>query len=215
MDANLRRFSAAAERNRGPLLEVLLRVLPPAGRALEIASGTGQHVAWFARHLARWRWQPTDADAGALASIAAWCRIDPPAAQIATEVLPLPNVEPPIRLDVLESPWPLQGRYDAILCANMLHIAPWDCCTALMQGAARHLAPGGRLVTYGPYAVDGEPLAPGNATFDADLRERDARWGLRLVGDVAREAGRAGLVLRERVPMPANNLTLIFEEAPA
>ena len=211
MNASARLCSPAAERNRQPLLEVLRRVLPPAGRALEIASGTGQHVAWFARHLPGWTWQPTDADEHALASIAAWCYGDEVDLAQSDDTPPLVNVEPPRHLDVLATPWDVQGRFDAILCANMLHIAPWACCAALMRGAGRHLSPAGVLVTYGPYFVEGEPAAPGNIAFDADLRARDPGWGVRLLHEVAAEAQRAGLRLRERVAMPANNLTLVFD----
>jgi len=211
MPAPARHCSPAAERNRQPLLEVLRRVLPATGRALEIASGTGQHAAWFARHLPGWTWQPTDADAQALASIAAWCFGDDAAGVQADDTPPLVNVEPPRRLDVLAPAWEVQGSFDAIVCANMLHIAPWACCAALMRGAARHLSPDGVLVTYGPYLVEGEATAASNLAFDADLRARDPAWGIRWLHEVEGEAARAGLRLRERVAMPANNFTLIFE----
>jgi SAM-dependent methyltransferase len=204
--------SAAAERNRQPILDVLQRILPPTGRALEIASGTGQHAAWFARHLPGWTWQPTDEDPRMLASIAAWCFGPEPAEAQDGDTPPSINVAPPRLLDVRQTPWPVEGRFEAVFCANMLHIAPWACCAALMQGAARHLTSGGLVVTYGPYVVAGEPLAAGNAAFDADLRARDPAWGLRAVHDVQAEALRFGLTLRERVPMPANNQMLIFEE---
>jgi hypothetical protein len=214
MPAPARLRSPAAERNRQPLLEVLRRVLPPAGRALEIASGTGQHVAWFARHLPGWTWQPTDADERTLPSIAAWCFGDDPPGETPDDAPALVNVEPPRRLDVLAPAWDVEGGFDAIVCANMLHIAPWACCGALMRGAARHLARNGLLLTYGPYLVDGEPTAPSNLAFDADLRARDSAWGVRRLDDVAAEAARAGLRLRERVAMPANNFTLVFEREP-
>ncbi|MDB5881845.1 MAG: hypothetical protein JWP43_1723, partial [Ramlibacter sp.] len=140
--------STAAERNKQPILEVLLRILPSRGKALEIASGTGQHAAWFAAALPGWTWQPTDADASALRDIAACVR-----------QAGVPNVLPPLRLDVMAPQWPADAAqfdrtFDAIYCANMLHIAPWPTCAALMQGAARHLAPDGVLVTYGPYLED-------------------------------------------------------------
>jgi SAM-dependent methyltransferase len=211
MSAPERLRSPAAERNRQPLLEVLRRVLPPTGRALEIASGTGQHAAWFARHLPGWTWQPTDADEAALASISAWCFGDATADRQAADAPPLVNVEPPRHLDVPAPAWDVPGRFDAVVCANMLHIAPWACCAALMHGAARPLAPGGVLVTYGPYFIEGEPPAPGNLAFDADLRARNPAWGVRWLHEVEGEAARAGLRLRERVAMPANNFTLIFE----
>ncbi len=194
-----RRHSPAAERNTPPIVEQLLRVLPPTGQALEIASGSGQHAAAFAAALPGWRWQPSDADATTLASIAAWCD-------------GVANVAPPIALDVRSRRW--QGApadVDLVFVANLLHISPWPTCAALMTGAARHLAPTGRLVVYGPFVVDGEPLAPSNAAFDADLRQRDPAWGLRRLAAVRAEAAAAGLVLRDRVAMPANNQLLVFD----
>jgi len=193
-----RRRSAAAERNRAPILAVLQRVLPAHGVALEIASGTGQHVAHFAAALPGWHWQPSDGDARALASIDAWCA-------------GLANVRPAIPLDVMRARWDgAPERVDAIFCANMLHISPWPMCAALMQGAARHLASAGLLVVYCPFVVDGTPTAASNLAFDADLRARDRAWGLRRLADVASEAGHAGLALRSHEPMPANNLLLVF-----
>lgn len=191
-------FSAAADRNKGPILEVLKRVLPPTAAVLEIASGTGQHAAHFAAAHPDWSWQPTDADARALPGIARRC------AELA-------NVRAPLALDVLALPWPQSlGRFDAVVCANMLHIAPWATCAALMQGAARHLVAGGALVLYGPYLVDGEPTAPSNLAFDADLRARNPQWGLRRLADVVHEGQRAGMAFERRFDMPANNLMLVF-----
>ena len=198
-------FSAAAERNKQPILDKLREVLPAGGQALEIASGTGQHAVWFAAALPGWTWQPTDFDARALPAIAA---------RIAEAGLG--NVRPPRRLDVLAPRWPADGEpftehcFDAIYCANMLHISPWATCAGLMQGSARHLAAGGKLVLYGPYLEDDVPTAPGNAAFDQSLRAQDPAWGIRRLQDVRREAQRAGLELRERHAMPANNLLLTF-----
>lgn len=191
-------YSPAAERNRQPILDTLRQVLPAAGSTLEIASGTGQHAAWFAAGLPGRTWQPTDMDAQALPSIIAH-----------TAQAGLANVLAPLVLDVLAPQWPL-GQFDAIFCANMLHISPWACCAALMQGSARHLAPDGLLVTYGPYLEDEVPTAAGNLAFDESLRTRNPAWGIRRREDVEQEAGRAGLVLRERHAMPANNLLLVF-----
>jgi SAM-dependent methyltransferase len=191
------------------MLAVLQRVLPAEGRVLEIASGSGQHVAWFARHLPGWVWQPTDFDAASLPSIAAWSVLEP--GDGTAEPGPLANVLPPLRLDVCANPWPVGGEFDAITCANMLHIAPWACCAGLMQGAGRHLARDGVLVTYGPYLEDDVETAPSNAAFDADLRRRDPDWGIRRLADVVAQARDARLRLRERVAMPANNLMLVFE----
>lgn len=195
---NSPQHSPAAERNLPPILEVLQRVLPAQGRALEIASGTGQHVAGFAQGLPGWSWQPTDAQDDAFGSIAYWC------AQAGVA-----HVLPPLRLDVL-APWPLAQPFDAIYCANMLHIAPWATCAALMRGAAQHLEPHGVLITYGPYLERDVPTSPGNLDFDADLRQRDACWGLRQLEDVVQQAVLVGLQLRERIAMPANNLLLVF-----
>jgi hypothetical protein len=199
--------SPAADRNKQPILDVLLQVLPSRGTALEIASGTGQHAVWFAAALPGWTWQPTDADASALPGIAAW-----------TSQAGLANVRPPVLLDVMAPQWPAQGPafaspFDAIYCANMLHIAPWATCAALMLGGARHLATGGVLVTYGPYLEEDVPTAPGNIAFDQSLRARDPAWGIRRLRDVEREAQQAALVLRERHAMPANNLLLVFARA--
>jgi len=203
-DADPRRHSPPAERNRAPILEVLRRLLPDRGQALEIASGTGQHAVHFAAGLPGWTWYPSDPEPSALASIAAW------AADAG-----LANLQPPVRLDVLDAPWPVQGPFDAVFCANMLHISPWSTCGALMRGAARCLARSGVLVTYGPYLVQGQPTAPGNVDFDADLRARNPAWGLRHVHEVAAQARIVGLELADQVAMPANNLTLVFRRTEA
>ena len=198
MNDAARRHSPAAERNRGVILAELQRLLPAQGTALEIASGSGQHAAHFAAALPGWRWLPTDFDATSLPSIDAWCA-------------GLPNVAPAARLDVTAEAWPgVPAPVDLVLCANLLHIAPWAACAGLMRGAARHLAPAGLLLTYGPYLEDDMPTAASNQAFDADLRARNPAWGLRRLADVAQQAGAAGLHLRERVAMPANNLLLVW-----
>lgn len=197
-------ISSAAERNKQPILDALREVLPQRGCALEIASGTGQHVTWFAQSLSGWTWQPTDADTAALPLIAA-----------AIAAAGLANVRQPVLLDVLAPRWPAFGeRFDAIYCANMLHISPWATCAGLMRGASRHLAAGGVLVTYGPYIEDEVVTAPGNLAFDQSLRQRNPEWGIRQRAQVEREAARAGLRLRERRAMPANNLLLVWERNP-
>ncbi|MFO1252377.1 MAG: DUF938 domain-containing protein [Inhella sp.] len=193
-------YSPAAERNQQPILEQLQRLLPAQGQALEIASGTGQHARHFVAGLPGWLWQPTEADPELLH----WLRQPP---------LPA-RWRPPLLLDVAQPDWGLgPERFELVYCANLLHIAPWACCAGLMQGATRHLAPQGRLITYGPYLEAELPTAPSNLAFDADLRARHPAWGLRALADVAAEAARAGLRLRERVAMPANNLLLVFSAA--
>ncbi|CAN7533620.1 DUF938 domain-containing protein [Acidovorax sp. LjRoot194] len=199
--------SPAAERNRAPILDCLRMLLGAEGRALEIASGTGQHAAHFAAALPGWTWQPTDLQGTHFDSITGW------AAQAGAA-----NVRAPLRLDVLRPRWPAEGdafgaEFDLIYCANMLHIAPWACCAGLMQGAARQLAPGGLLVTYGPYLEDDVPTAAGNLAFDASLRAQDSTWGIRRLADVAATAGEAGLALQQRHALPANNLLLVWARA--
>jgi hypothetical protein len=195
-----RQFSPSASRNKQFTLEVLQRVLPPHGHALEIASGTGEHAAHFAAALPGWTWQPTEVDRAAFTSIDAW-----------RAVAGAPNMLVPQQLDVSAPDWHGVEWVDAIFCANMIHIAPWTACQGLMRGAGRHLVPQGFLITYGPYLIDDGPNAPSNLAFDADLRCRDPAWGVRRLADVLDEASRAALSLRERVSMPANNLMLIFQ----
>jgi SAM-dependent methyltransferase len=191
-------FSPAAERNAAPILALLQSWLPVNAVVLELASGTGQHARYFAGAQPGWAWQPSEARPEALPVIATRC-----AGQ--------PNVRLPLQLDVQALPWPQDAiGFDAIFVANLLHIAPWETTPALMNGAARCLKAGGVLAVYGPFIVDDEPLAPSNAAFDADLRLRDARWGLRSLQQVQHAARDAGLVLAERCAMPANNLMLRF-----
>ena len=202
-------YSPAAERNLDPILQKLQALLPATGRALEVASGTGQRVAGFAAALPGWTWQPTDHDPDNLESITAW------SAQAGVR-----NVLAPLQLDVRAARWPGEAQsgdapWDLVYCANMLHIAPWDCCTGLLRGASRTLSPHGLLVTYGPYLEGGVPTSPGNLDFDASLRERNPEWGLRRLEDVAQQAGQAGLLLSARHSMPANNLLLVFTRQPA
>ncbi len=202
-----RQYSAAAERNRQPLLQALQTLLPAKGLALEIASGTGQHAAWFAAGLPGWIWQTSDADDSGFASIRAWC------ADTSAH-----KVRAPVRLDVLAPVWPSDAEpfeqdFDAVFCANMLPIAPWPTCAALMRGAARHLRSDGLLLTYGPYLEDDVPTAPGNLAFDQSLRERNPAWGIRRLDDVKLQARLAGLQCRERIQLPSNNLLLVFERS--
>ncbi len=200
--------SPAAERNKRPILEQLQRLLPAHGRLLELASGTGQHAAWCAAGLPGWTWQPTEANSAALPTIAAW-----------VQRAGGRNVNPPCLLDVLAPAWPsddetlasaFEHPFDAIFCANLLHIAPWAVCPALMHGARRHLAHDGQLLIYGPFLEGDVPTTPSNLDFDASLRRQNPAWGIRQREAVERCAQDAGLRLRLRIPMPANNLLLVF-----
>jgi SAM-dependent methyltransferase len=180
------------------MLDVLRRVLPARGTVLEIAAGSGEHAAYFAKALPGLTWLPTDPDAEALASIAAH-----------RAASGAPNLLSPLQLDVTADDWPIE-RADAVICANMIHIAPWAACEGLIAGAARALPPGGILYLYGPYKIDGRHTAPSNQAFDEDLRARNPLWGIRDLGDVEALAKRSGFALLETVPMPANNLSVVF-----
>jgi SAM-dependent methyltransferase len=188
----------AVARNRDPILAVLRRVLPASGTVLEIASGSGEHAVYFAEGLPALTWQPTDRDADALRSIAAY-----------RTAARLPNLLAPLELDASSPHWPV-ARADAVVSINMIHISPWTAAEGLMAGAGRVLAPGGVLYLYGPFKENGRHTAPSNAAFDADLRARDPEWGVRDVAEVSDLAARHGLVFVERVAMPANNLSLVF-----
>ena len=192
--------SAAAERNKDPILTVLETVLPATGSVLEIASGTGQHVCFFAAELPAVRWQPTEPDESHRGAIETRIR-----------EAGLTNVEAPIALDVHESRWPVAAHYDAVLCINMVHISPWSSTNALCLGAARHLRTGGKLVLYGPYLENGTAV-PSNLDFDATLKRRNQQWGLRELDEVTRVAALHGLQRQQVVRMPANNLTVVFSK---
>jgi SAM-dependent methyltransferase len=194
----MRRHAPATQRNRGPILEVLRAVLPPAGTVLEVASGSGEHAVHFAAALPALTFQPSDVDPDAVASIRAWI-----------DATGLTNVRPPLHFDVTDHPWPTEP-VQAIFSANLVHIAPAAAAEALVAGAARHLVPGGLLVMYGPFRVGGAHTAPSNAAFDADLRARDPRWGVRDMEWVRDLAGHAGLELEQQLQLPANNQILVF-----
>ena len=189
---------SAAERNKAPILGVLARVLPKRGLVLEIASGTGQHVMHFARALPGLTWQPSDPDAELRESIAL---------RAAEERLA--NVNPPIDLDVIRHPWPLQAA-DAVLCINLIHVAPWSATLAMFEGAKALLRKQYVLYLYGPYRRFGRHTSVSNEQFDADLRAHNPEWGLRDLEVVSEVAARAGFTLAEIADMPANNFSLVF-----
>jgi len=193
-----RRSAPAALRNRDPILEILRPWLPSAGLVLEVASGTGEHTAHFAHALPDLRWQPSDPEAEARQSIAAWT---------ATEGLA--NVLPPLALDAMAESWPID-RADAVICINMIHISPWEATEGLMRGAAGILPSGAPLYLYGPYRRGERPLEPSNHAFDLDLKRRDPHWGLRELDAVTDCATRHGLERMAVTEMPANNLSVVF-----
>ncbi|OQW47077.1 MAG: SAM-dependent methyltransferase [Proteobacteria bacterium SG_bin6] len=192
-----KKHAPATLRNRDAILIVLQAVLPPTGLVLEVASGSGEHMAYFAERLPKLDWQPSDPEPSALASIAAW------SAGIA-------NVRPPLALDAAVPDWPIEGA-DAMLCINMVHISPWHATLGLFAGAALLLEPGAPLYLYGPFHRAGVPTAESNLAFDANLRARDPAWGLRGVDEVT--AAAQGFVLDRVIEMPANNLSLIYRRS--
>ena len=197
----MKRHAPATERNRDPIAAVLRDVLPSSGLVLEVASGTGEHAAYFARLFPGLDWQPSDPDPDALTSIEAWAADDG-----------LPNLRAPVQLDAAGDTWPID-RADAVLCVNMAHISPWSATLGLLRGASRLLPAGAPLILYGPYRREGVATAPSNEAFDKSLKARDPEWGLRLLEDVVAEAAEVGFALERVVEMPANNLTVVFRRS--
>ena len=199
--AGQRRSAPAALRNREPIAEVLKEWLPASGIVLEIASGSGEHGVYFAARFPALEWQPSDVHPDALSSIAAW-----------RDESGLPNLKAPLALDAASSDWPID-RADAVLSINMVHISPWESALGLLDGAARLLGPGAPLILYGPWLKDDVSAAPSNLAFDADLKRRDPRWGLRRVEDFAAAAAAREFRLETTRAMPANNMMLLFRRA--
>ncbi|MCJ2189258.1 DUF938 domain-containing protein [Novosphingobium beihaiensis] len=222
MTEDARRQAPAAARNRDPILAVLREALPPSGLVLELASGTGEHAVHFSRALPALTWQPTDPDAGARESIAAW-----------REAEALPNLLPPLALDAAAPQWPVEAadaivcinmdsnsceaeksaayrKYDACVCINMVHISEWEATIGLFRGCSKYLTDDAPIILYGPYLEDDVETAPSNVAFDRSLRERNPAWGLRKVADVDNVAANFGFKRSNRYGMPANNLMLVY-----
>jgi SAM-dependent methyltransferase len=183
-------------------------LLQQKGDVLEIGSGTGQHIAEFARRAPNLAWWPSDILPSHLASIEAWRRH-----------AGLANLRAPQRIDLTDPAWSWTadgqagGPLAAMLCINVLHIAPWRVAQNLIAGAGRLLRADGRLFIYGPFMCDGEHTAPSNAAFDASLRAKNPAWGVRDVADLNALAKTAGLAPAEITEMPANNLVLALARA--
>ncbi|MDZ8034451.1 DUF938 domain-containing protein [Nostoc sp. DedSLP04] len=206
-----RKYAPATERNREPILEVLLQVLPESGTILEIASGTGEHAVFFASKLKDYLWLPTDVNPQSRASIISW-----------TEHNVCDNVYAPLELDAKEPVWAVEnGGLDwlntkpivAIVNINMIHISPWSACLGLMAGAGRILKAGGILYLYGPFKQGGEHIAASNAAFDEYLRTENPEWGVRNLDDVIAVARAQNLILQQIYQMPANNLSVVFQRS--
>ena len=200
-----RQYAPATLRNREAILETLLQILPPTGNILEISSGTGEHAVYFAPHLQPRQWIPSDPNPIAISSITAW-----------QKYYPSPNLLTPLMIDVTETDWQthpqLQNQdIQAIVNINMIHISPWQACLGLMEGAKNILSVGGVLYLYGPFKQNGEHIIHSNAEFDESLRHQNPEWGVRNLEDVIAVAADQNLILKEIKPMPANNLSVIFE----
>ena len=195
-------FSPAIERNRSYILEVLNSFLMPGAQVLEIASGTGQHGHYISERRPDVIWQPSDIDPDALASIKAW-----------KDEASTSNFLSPISFDVGDLRAPGIGKsFDALVAINMIHISPWECSLSLLEQTRTLLKPQGILYLYGPFIVEGRETAPSNLDFDRSLRERDARWGIRNLEQVVKEAEARELRLVNTTEMPANNLSVIFKK---
>ncbi|MGB5770060.1 MAG: DUF938 domain-containing protein [Crocosphaera sp.] len=201
---NLKQYAPATQRNREHILEVLLRVLPPSGNILEVASGTGEHSIFFAPKFSPRQWIPSDPNAISRDSIEAWRK----------ESL-IENIHPPLNINAQDSIWEIEKEFldiTTIININMIHISPWSACLGLMKGAKRLLPSGGILYLYGPYKQEGKHTALSNEAFDESLRDQNPEWGVRNLEDVIKVAEDNGLVFKEKVAMPANNLSVIFEK---
>lgn len=194
----MKRQAPAAARNREPIAAVLNEELPQSGLVLEIASGTGEHAVHFARTYPLLQWQPSDPDPQARSSISAW-----------REEAGLPNLLPPVDLDAAAPSWAV-SRAEAVVCINMVHISPPAATEGLLRGAAAILPAGAPLILYGPFLEAAVPTAPSNVEFDRSLRERNPEWGLRRAEWLDERAVSCGFARTRRVPMPANNLVLVY-----
>lgn len=201
-----RLFSPSTARNREPIHAVLETLLKPFGRSpirvLELASGSGEHAVYMAERHRDWLWQPSDVDDDAIESIEAW-----------RQHSGLSNILPAQRRNLLEDDADEQSAepsWDAMVAINLVHISPWSVTERLMGVAGRQLNQGGSLFMYGPYRRGGEHTAPSNVEFDAWLKDRDPRWGVRDLEQVVAEAAANGLTLQNVEQLPANNLAVVF-----
>lgn len=200
-----RRYSPSAARNREPIRDVLKTHLALPARVLEIASGTGEHGAFLVQELPGLVWTYSDIDPPSLESQNAWRGEDRTA-----------RLHGPLEIDASAEDWGAAEQpegWDALFSANMIHIAPFEAAAGLIAGAGRLLRAEGMLVLYGPFSRETQ-IAPSNAAFDASLKGRDARWGVRdLDRDLVPLAEKAGLQLGTVIEMPANNLMVVFHKA--
>ncbi len=201
---NFKQYAPATQRNREHILEVLLKVLPSSGNILEIASGTGEHSLFFAPAFRPRQWIPSDPNPTARNSIEAW-----------RQDSSINNIQSPLNINAANSNWGIEEKehnITTIVNINMIHISPWSACLGLMEGAKRILPSKGILYLYGPYKQGGKHTAPSNESFDQSLRSQNLEWGVKNLEDVIKVAEERGLLFQEKVEMPANNLSVIFEK---
>jgi hypothetical protein len=192
-----RLYAAAVRRNREPIFDVLKQFLPATGLVLEVASGTGEHGAYFSSRLPTLTWQPSDPNTDMHQSILAWSQAE------------ASTMNPPLELNAQSASWPID-QAAAIVCINMIHISPWASCLGLMAGAGRILPNGGTLFLYGPFKIKNRHTAESNAAFDQSLQSQNPEWGVRNLKDVVKVAAAEGLQFHQTVNMPANNVSVIF-----
>uniref|UniRef100_A0A7S2S713 Methyltransferase-like 26 n=1 Tax=Rhizochromulina marina TaxID=1034831 RepID=A0A7S2S713_9STRA len=208
-DDGVKMLAGSAERNKEPILAQLSTLLEPRAdgaplRCLEVASGTGQHVAHFASALPHTHWIPSDLTDDTFASVGAWCQ-------------GMGNVSPPLVLDMTQA-WAAAvepPELDVVYVANMCHISPWEATLGLFHGSSSLLTAGGRVLVYGPFTINGgEHTSDGNVEFDQSLRARSPHWGYRDVDqEMQPTAGAEGFELVHRISMPSNNFLLVFDKA--
>ncbi|MEM7769599.1 MAG: DUF938 domain-containing protein [Cyanobacteria bacterium P01_A01_bin.37] len=218
--SDARQYAPATERNKQVILQILQQVLPDSGTVLEISSGTGEHAIFFAPHVAPLYWVPSDPNPIARASIDAW-----------RHSYSCESLCGAIALDVRDTQWPVEQPQDsdafpealkqvnltvspirAIVNINMIHISPWNACCGLMAGAGRILPSGGILYVYGPFKQGGIHTSSSNASFDQSLRSQNPEWGVRDLEVVIAEAAKHHLLHYSTIPMPANNLSVVFQK---
>ncbi len=198
-------FFPATLRNRAPIGDVLMKILPKNGIVLEIASGSGEHGITFQKKFPNICWQTSDPDPSCRKSIKAWIDHEGLSGK-----MPMP-----LDLDVLKRPWQLSSEFKsslrAIICINMIHISPWCCTKALFQEAETCLEKDQLLMLYGPFKISGEHISASNYNFDKTLRSQNSLWGVRDLDDISEIAKTHKLEMVEKIIMPANNLSVIFQ----
>lgn len=197
--SNKKKVADHSERNKEPILNVLQKYIPKdqTGNLFEVSSGTGQHVSHFASHFTNLKFQPTDITEESIDSIKEYIKD-----------LELKNVNEPFIYDITNE-LKSDDMFDYVLNINMIHISPWETCQGLMKLCKKHLTK--YLFMYGPYMVDGKHNSKGNEEFDISLKKRNNLWGIRDISDVEKEANNQGLELIEKIAMPSNNFTLVFQ----